>query len=246
MQWKQWHLGCSLLTLALAFGCGGGGSKSNPPPTPVSLDPSGIFQGSMISTSFAPVDITEGIILPTGEARLLLRSGYQISANLQITNNTFNSSALEYTTSSQQSITISDGKINSSATSGGQANLNGSYNTFNDNGQFTLYSIAPLNSSSSPKSLNNLAGTWIADAVTSAGYILININSSGNITPTSQFGGQFTQITPNNNGFRVSISINGLSYTGLAYTFGNSQFADTFLVILASTTNGQFYAVFHH
>jgi hypothetical protein len=215
----------------------------------VALDPSGIFQGSIVSTSYAPVDVTEGIILPTGEARLLLRSGSQIIGNLLITNNTFSSSALEYTVSGQQSITISNGKINSAATNGGQANLSGIYNTFNDNGQFTIYSTAPLSSTSYPKSLNNLVGTWIADAVTSAGYLTVKIDASGNISPVSpstQISGQFIQITPNNNEFRATISTNGQSYTGLAYTTGNTQFADTFLVVLANNANGQLYAVFHH
>jgi hypothetical protein len=215
----------------------------------VALDPSGIFQGSIVSTSYAPVDVTEGIILPTGEARLLLRSGSQIIGNLLITNNTFSSSALEYTVSGQQSITISNGKINSAATNGGQANLSGIYNTFNDNGQFTIYSTAPLSSTSYPKSLNNLVGTWIADAVTSGGYLTVKIDASGNISPVSpstQISGQFIQITPNNNEFRVTISTNGQSYTGLAYTTGNTQFADTFLVVLANNANGQLYAVFHH
>ena len=233
-----------LASTLISCGGGGGGGSTATPPAVINLDPSAIFQGSIMSTTYAPVDVTEGIILSTGEARLLLRNGSQIVANLQITGSTFISSALELNTSSQQAITISNGKINSTAVGSGQANLSGNFNTFNDSGTFTLYSTAPLSSTSSPKSLNNLVGAWTADAVAFPGSMNVTIDSSGRMSGNAT--GQFTQITPNSNGFRITISYSGQTYTGLAYTFGNTQFADTFLAVLASNASGELYAVFHH
>jgi len=253
---------CCVLALV---NCGGGGGGTNTPTTPVQTnkDPSAIFQGTFASVSpmNGTVDITNGIILPTGETRLLLRNGKQIVGNIQITGSSFVSSALLVSSTTQETITLSNGKINSTAVNGGQANLTGNYTTATDSGTFTIYSTQALLDNWGSKSLINIAKIWGAVAnsevssVYSLGTINANVDSTGFISlliidnngyTIGTASGQFTQIASNYNEFKITITSNGQTYTGLAYTLESQTDSDKFLVILASNSIGVFYATMFH
>ena len=256
MRWCR-YCSLSLAWLVVAIlGCGGGGGNStNPTPPVVNLNPSAIYSGDFGPSSNAANDVTQGIILPSGEARLMLRYGSQIVGNLQVSGSDFSCSASMFTPTGLQSFTISNGKINQTITSG-QANLSGSFATAGMSDTFTLYSRQNINDPTMVKSLNSLVGSWRAEAnnqtssVYSQGYISGSVDTGGNLTATISSGGTvtalFTQISPGANAFRVTVQCNGQTYIGLAYTQVYAPNPDGFLTILASNATGQFYAVFHH
>ena len=258
MRWNRHHFLGLVGLLVATLGCGGGGSSSNPPNSTLpatNLDPSAIYQGNFGPSSNAANDVTHGIILPSGEARLLLRYGSQIVGNLQISGSGFSCNATMYTSPGIQSMTITNGIINRTIASG-QANLSGSFATAGISDTFTLYSEQNINDPSMVKSLSNLAGTWRAEAnnqtssVYTQGYISGSVDTNGNFTGSISSGGtvtaQFTQIAPGANAFRATVQCNGQTYSGLAYTQVYAPNPDGFLNILASNATGQFYAAFHH
>ena len=255
-----------VILVVLLLGCGGGGGGGNSSNTPVivtNLDPSAIYSGEFGPSSNSANDVTNGIILPSGEARLMLRYGSQIVGTLQVTGSAFSCSATVYTSSGIQAMTMSNGKINQTTTNGGQANLSGSFTTNGTSDTFTIYSRQSLNEPLLPKTLTNLVRYWRAEAnqqtssLFAQGYIEGSIDTSGilnaNIRNNANnivgvVSAQFTQISPgtNTNSFRVTVQSGGQTYIGLAYTQQYGVDPDGFMIILASNSTGQFWAIFHH
>jgi hypothetical protein len=241
-------LPAGILALALGFlqacsGGGGGGTAAVAPP-PVVETP--VISGIWSYT--APTGtVYRDLILPeTNEYRSLDSNMAESVGVMSLTGNVLGGTATAYPPAAYSAFyPIMSGTVSGTATS---TNLEATV-AF-PLGAFTAH-LVPVATANAAVQLGELAGTYAADQThTSSGLAgTLTVNADGTFTLVDTGGsgqGTLTQVTPNLNAFRTTLTVTPTTgspaeYTGLGYLLPETPAS---IVLMTSRTTGQVSGIF--
>ena len=235
------------LSTGLLIGCGGGSSSSNPsqPPPPAQSVISGIWSGTVTSTTLGQNSTVLGIISESREAVFITSDGSQLHGSLTVSGSQVSGSIKSY---APIGFFFPDGSsvttTSISATAQTKSSISGTYTGGGDTGTFSLTYDTLYDR---PSSLGLVSGTWL-----SSGGTVITVDQAGQFTGADSFGclynGQASAISSSHNAYKVNVTTSSCgtfdgAYDGLATLSDNIVLNDT-LTVGVSNASFSIVAVF--